>query len=143
MGMGDTPATDDQQPERDTPTTVLVDARNVLRSRWPNVPEQELVETVHHWARGEGYRAVIAFDGPAPMAGRGTHEIDEHAVVVGTGGESADDWLVREASRCRDAGRSYWLVSSDREVREAAGGGAERLIGGGGFLGVLGLDRRS
>jgi hypothetical protein len=28
----------------------------------------------------------------------------------------------------------YWLVTSDRGLRERAGGGADRVIGGGGFL---------
>ncbi len=34
--------------------TVLIDARNVLRSRWPNIPEDELVRLVGEWAAQEG-----------------------------------------------------------------------------------------
>ena len=30
--------------------TVLIDARNVLRSRWPNIPEDELVRLIGEWA---------------------------------------------------------------------------------------------
>jgi len=43
---------------------VLVDARNVLRSRWPNIPERELVELCAAWAaRAPGRRVVAVFDG--------------------------------------------------------------------------------
>jgi predicted RNA-binding protein with PIN domain len=107
-------------------TVVLVDGRNVMRSRWPNVPEAELVERVQRWADGQGLEAVIVFDGSAPEG------------AIGTKGESADDWIAREA---RALERSYWLVTSDRELRERAGGRAERILGGGAFLRELGLTR--
>jgi hypothetical protein len=106
-------------------TTVLVDARNVLRSRWPNVPEAELVERCRAWAEEQGLTALLVFDGPAPDG------------AIGTGEESADDWIARAAAEL-DA--PYWLVTSDRELRERAGGNAERTIGGGSFLRELGLD---
>jgi predicted RNA-binding protein with PIN domain len=107
-------------------TVVLVDGRNVMRSRWPNVPEAELVERVQRWADGQGLEAVIVFDGRAPEG------------AIGTKGESADDWIAREA---RALERSYWLVTSDRELRERAGGRAECILGGGAFLRELGLTR--
>jgi rRNA-processing protein FCF1 len=50
--------------------------------------------------------------------------------VVGTSAESADDWITRRASELAE---SYVLVTSDRELRERAGGKAERVIGGGAF----------
>jgi hypothetical protein len=106
-------------------TVVLVDARNVLRSRWPNVPEADLVERCRAWAEERGVQAVLVFDGQAPEG------------AVGTGGESADDWIARAAAELREP---YWLVTSDRELRERAGTRAERTIGGGGFLRELGLD---
>jgi hypothetical protein len=105
-------------------TVVLVDARNVLRSRWPNVPEAELVERVRGWAEREGVEAQIIFDGQAPEGG------------VGTAGESADDWIARAATEIEEP---YWLVTSDRGLRTRAGGGAERIIGGGAFVRELGL----
>lgn len=101
-------------------TTLVVDARNVLRSQWPNIPEQELVDLVRAWAGREGVRPLIVFDGRAPV---------EAEDVLGTGGESADDWIAREAP----ALAPYWLVTSDRELRQRAGGHAERVIGGGSF----------
>jgi FMN phosphatase YigB (HAD superfamily) len=105
-------------------TVVLVDARNVLRSRWPNVPEAELVERIRGWAEREGVEAQNIFDGQAPGGG------------VGTAGESADDLIARAATEIEEP---YWLVTSDRGLRTRAGGGAERIIGGGAFVRELGL----
>jgi hypothetical protein len=102
--------------------TVLVDARNVLRSRWPNIPEDELVALVRDWAAKEGLDTEIVFDGRAPEGG------------IGTGPESADDWIARRAA---EIDGPYWLVTSDRELRERAGGRAKRIIGGGAFAGLL------
>jgi hypothetical protein len=106
-------------------TVVLVDARNVLRSRWPNVPEAELVERSRDWTAEQGLNAVLVFDGQAPEGG------------VGTTGESADDWIARAAAELDEP---YWLVTSDRELRRRAGERAERTLGGGAFLRELGLD---
>jgi rRNA-processing protein FCF1 len=103
---------------------VLIDARNVLRSQWPNIPAGALVELARAWATEEGVVALLVFDGRAPV---------EATDVVGTGGESADDWIAREAPRYEP----YWLVTSDRELRERAGGGAERVLGGGSFARTL------
>jgi len=107
--------------------TVLVDARNVLRSRWPNIPERELVERCRVWADDQGVEATLVFDGTAPDG------------AVGTGAETADDWIARRAAELAEEGRPYWLVTSDRELRERAGTSAERVIGGGSFVGELGL----
>jgi predicted RNA-binding protein with PIN domain len=109
---------------------VLVDGRNVQRSRWPNVSSEELVAAVERWAATEGAESVVVFDGGAPEG------------AVGTGAESADDWITRRAFELAAAGESYWLVTSDRELRERAGGEAEQITGGGGFLSLLGLARR-
>ena len=76
------------------------------------------------WAEGEGVEALLVFDGGAPV---------DASDVVGTGAESADDWIAREAARYVP----YWLVTSDRELRERAGGAAERVIGGGSFARTL------
>jgi predicted RNA-binding protein with PIN domain len=112
--------------------TVLVDGRNVLRSQWPNIPEDELVTLACEWAARHGLRAVVVFDGRAPEVSTG-----EHCTVVGTADESADDWLTRRAGELREEGRPFWLVTSDRALRDAAGAGAERTIGGGSFANEL------
>lgn len=99
-------------------TTVFVDARNVLRSEWPNIPEAELVEAVRAWAAEQGLEPVVVFDGTAP------------AGAIGSGRESADDRLTRETALAEGP---YWLVTSDRELRRRAGERAERVLGGGSF----------
>jgi len=107
--------------------TVLVDARNVLRSQWPNVPEQELVRRCLDWADRHDHEVVLVFDGKAPGM------VVERGTLVGSGGESADEWLIREAPRYPGS----WLVTSDRALREAVGSNAARVIGGGAFLSEL------
>jgi hypothetical protein len=98
-----------------------VDARNVLRSLWPNLEDRDVVKGTRTWADGEGVEAEVIFDGPSPEGG------------IGTGAESADDWIARRAGELE----SYWLVTSDRELRKRAGGRAERVIGGGAFARIL------
>jgi hypothetical protein len=103
-----------------TRVTVLVDAENVRRSTWPNVSREELVEAVRAWAGEAGHNALIVFDGSAPY--------DAPDLVSGRG--TADDWLAAHAYEYAP----YWLVTSDRKLRERAGSRAERIIGGGSFL---------
>jgi predicted RNA-binding protein with PIN domain len=110
---------------------VLIDAENVRRSRWPNVAPDEFVQLTCDWAQRNGLHAVVVFDGPAPDGQSDT------CIVVGATGESADDWIVRRAAELRAAGASFWLVTSDRDLRRRAGDGAERTIGGGSFAGEL------
>ena len=102
---------------------VLVDAPNVRRSLWPNLSPERLVELLARWAEAEGVEAIAVFDGPAPDGVAGIE-------VVGTGAESADDWITRRAAELSEP---YALVTSDRELRERAGGNAERIVGGGAF----------
>jgi hypothetical protein len=104
--------------------TVLVDAENVRRSRWPNLSRRELVDAVRDWSARTGHPTLVVFDGSAP------EEADD---LVGARG-SADDWLAAHAAEHVP----YWLVTSDRELRERAGGQADRLVGGGAFLRELG-----
>ena len=92
--------------------TVIVDAENVRRSVWPNIARDELVTLVETWADGQGHRALVVFEGE----------------------ETADDRIARWAAEPEGP---YWLVTSDRELRERAGGRAERVIGGGGFARML------
>jgi predicted RNA-binding protein with PIN domain len=102
---------------------VLVDAPNVRRSLWPNLSPERLVELLARWAESEGAEAIAVFDGPAPEPVAGVE-------VVGTGSESADDWITRKAAELTEP---YVLVTSDRELRVRAGGNAARIVGGGAF----------
>jgi len=92
--------------------TVIVDAENVRRSVWPNIPARELVQLVEAWAEREGHRPLVVFEGE----------------------ETADDVIARWAAAPQEP---YWLVTSDRGLRARAGGGAERVVGGGAFARML------
>ena len=109
---------------------VFVDANNVRRSQWPNLSDEALVERVRAWAARHGHESVIVFDREAPGGIVGSERLDGRTTLVGSGPESADDWLIQEVP----AHPGAWLVTSDRTLREAAGGSAGRVIGGGSFL---------
>jgi hypothetical protein len=104
-------------------TTVLVDAENVRRSFWPNLSRGELVRRAREWARANGKGLIVVFDG-APF---------EPAPDLVCGEPSADEWLAVHASEYVP----YWLVTSDRELRDRVGGAAERIVGGGSFLELI------
>jgi hypothetical protein len=106
--------------------TVIIDAENVRRSRWPNLSREELIERARRWAASEGHALLIVFDGRAPA------EADD---LVSAG--DADDWIAAHAAEYAP----YWLVTSDRELRRRAAA-AERTIGGGAFLRMLGAGGR-
>jgi hypothetical protein len=119
---------------------VLVDARNVMRSRWPNIREDRFVELVREWAEQEEARVVAVFDGRAPgeaVEAVGVHELDGRTSIVGTGGESADDWIAEHAREMAQDGQELWLVSSDRGLRDRVADHVDRVIGGGSFAGRL------
>ena len=88
--------------------TVLVDAENVRRSVWPNIPRNELEERCREWGR------------------RHSHEV----IVVWEGAETADDRIAWEV---RQLAPPVWVVTSDRELRERVADRVERIIGGGAF----------
>jgi hypothetical protein len=106
-----------------TRVTVLVDAENVRRSRWPNLTREELVERSRAWAHENDKNLLVVFDGRPP----------ENAPDLVRGEPTADDWLAAHAREHAP----YWLVTSDRELRRRAGHDAEKIVGGGAFLGEL------
>jgi predicted RNA-binding protein with PIN domain len=110
----------------------LVDGENVRRSQWPNLDRAELVRLVRRWAEATGNHALVVFDGAPPDV-----ESDDVVKVVGTTGETADDRIARDAGHLADAGRPYRLVTSDRGLRERAGGHADDVLGGGTFVRTL------
>jgi hypothetical protein len=97
---------------------VVVDAENVRRSMWPNLSKRDLVDRTRDWARKEGVPLLIVFDGPPP------EEADD---LLGSGDRTADDVIAELPG-------PFWLVSSDRGLRERVAGRAEKLIGGGSFV---------
>ena len=98
---------------------VVVDAENVRRSLWPNLQPEELVRRTREWAVGEGHELLVVFHGPPP---------EDAPDLVGSA--DADDAIV-ELAEAID--QPWWLVTSDRELRERVGDGPERIMGGGSF----------
>jgi hypothetical protein len=88
--------------------TVLVDAENVRRSLWPNMPGAELEERAQAWAEERGHAVTIVWEGS----------------------ESGDDQIARLVG---EIDPPVWVVTSDRELRERVRERAERIIGGGSF----------
>jgi hypothetical protein len=97
---------------------IVVDAENVRRSAWPNLSKVELVERSRAWAEREGFDLLVVFDGPRP---------EDAPDLLGSGGRSADDVIAELPA-------AFWLVTSDRALRERVGDKAERVLGGGSFL---------
>jgi hypothetical protein len=116
---------------------VIVDARNVMRSRWPNLREDWFLERVRVWAERERLRALVVFDGRAAGGTLGEAELDERTTIVGAGGRIADDWIADRAPALAAEGQRLWLVSSDRGLRERLAKYVERTVGGGSFAGML------
>ena len=104
-------------------TLVVVDAENVRRSTWPNLSKEELVRRSREWAEQQGVPLLVVFDGAPP---------EEAPDLVGSGGRSADDVIA-------ELDGPFTLVTSDRGLRERVGDRAGRTIGGGSFLGELGV----
>ena len=116
---------------------MLVDAYNVMRSRWPNLAPDRFVELAQAWAQREDVHVLVVFDGAAPGGVGGRADVDERVTLAGTGPGSADDWIVSEAERLAAEGAVTWLVSSDRLLRRRAAPFVQRTIGGGAFAGLL------
>jgi hypothetical protein len=87
---------------------VLVDAENVRRSLWPNMPGAELEERAHSWGDERGHAVTVVWEAT----------------------ESGDDQIARLAGELEPP---VWVVTSDRELRERVRGRAQRIIGGGSF----------
>jgi hypothetical protein len=99
---------------------VVVDAENVRRSRWPNLSREELVCRAREWAAADRHELLVVFDGTPP---------EEAPDLVGS--RNADDAIV-ELAACFE--RPWWLVTSDRALRERVGDAPERTLGGGSFV---------
>jgi hypothetical protein len=99
---------------------VVVDAENVRRSRWPNLSRKELVRRARVWADRERHELVVVFDGTPP---------EDAADLLGS--RNADDAIVDLASQLAPP---WWLVTSDRGLRERVGDRPARVLGGGSFV---------
>jgi hypothetical protein len=87
---------------------VLVDAENVRRSLWPNMPGDELEERSAAWGEREGHVVQVIWEGS----------------------ESGDDQIARLVE---ELDPPVWVVTSDRGLRERVRDSTDRIIGGGSF----------
>jgi hypothetical protein len=87
---------------------VVVDAENVRRSVWPNMPGTELEERTQAWGDERGHTVTVVWEGT----------------------QSGDDQI---ASLVRQLEPPVWVVTSDRELRDRVREHSERVIGGGSF----------
>jgi hypothetical protein len=87
---------------------VLVDAENVRRSLWPNMPGGELEDRAKAWADEHGHAVTVVWETE----------------------ESGDDRLARLVRQLQPP---VWVVTSDRGLRERVLDHADRVIGGGSF----------
>ena len=115
---------------------VIIDGRNVMRSRWPNAGERELVEAVARWADDHARTPIVAvvFDGTYEGEGPGMYEHDIRTVVVATKGEIADDVIVREVEELRAEAAPVIVATSDAELRARVEALGAKVVGGGSFL---------
>lgn len=74
-----------------------------------------------------GIEVVLVFDGAGPFGPR-THAVGAGLTVVGSGGAAGDAVVERLAAAAVAEGRTVDVVSSDRQVRQAAGAGALRVL---------------
>ena len=88
--------------------TVFIDAENVRRSVWPNIPGPELDTLCRQWGHAHGHDVVVVWEGDA----------------------TADDQI---AHKVREVAAPVWVVTSDQELRSRVTDYAERIIGGGSF----------
>jgi predicted RNA-binding protein with PIN domain len=95
--------------------TVLVDAENVRRSLWPNIPKNELEDLARRWGADHGHEVIVVWESET----------------------SADDRIARAAAELEPP---VWVVTSDRELRERVAPHAERVLGGGSFARELRQD---
>jgi predicted RNA-binding protein with PIN domain len=104
---------------------VLIDGNNLLfaaRDKDPERPPSRsmLCLRLGRWARRTGETVAVIFDGPAPAKPLARQISDPNVGVRYSGaGVSADDVLMK-AIAADSAARSLLVVSSDREVAQAA-----------------------
>jgi predicted RNA-binding protein with PIN domain len=124
---------------------VLIDGNNLLFAARDTDPERPpsrsmLCLKLGQWARRTRETVVVIFDGPAP-AGPLARQISDPNVGVSYSGAgvSADDVLIR-AIAADSAARLLLVVSSDREIAQAARRRRARRMRSDAFWSKVGRD---
>lgn len=115
---------------------VIIDGRNVMRSRSPHAGERELVEAVARWAAEHARTPIVAvvLAGTYEGAGPGMFEHDERTVVVATEGDDSNDVIVAEVEELRADSEPVIVATSDDVLRERVEAFGAKVIDGGAFL---------
>lgn len=115
---------------------VIIDGRDVLRSRSPNPGERELVDAVARWAAQHARTPIVAvvFGGTYEGDGPGMYEHDERTVVVATDGEVAGNVIVGEVEELRAESEPVIVVTSDGELCARVEAHGAKAIDSGSFL---------
>ena len=120
------------------PTMVLVDGSNVARCRTWVVrsghaqlddldTKRRLVDAICSWAASSHLEVFVTFDGAGPWR-EGEVRVAPSVTVVGSGTQVGDDLIESLAAAFHRERRTFWLVTSDAELRHVAGARAERVI---------------
>jgi rRNA-processing protein FCF1 len=105
---------------------LVVDAENVRRSIWPNVPLDELVELCARHAEREALDVVVALDGPPAQLAA------DQVPLLAEPGRSADDLIVAHVAGL--APGTATVATSDRALRERLDAHLVSFVGGGAFV---------
>lgn len=104
---------------------VIIDGNNLLfaargaEDDGPLVGRSMLCDAIGEWARRRGEQVRVVFDGPAPSQAL-AQQIGHAAIDVSySGSTSADDALI-EVLDTDSAARRLLVVSTDREIAQAA-----------------------
>ncbi|MFH1746994.1 MAG: NYN domain-containing protein [Planctomycetota bacterium] len=104
---------------------VIIDGNNLLYAARdaegdaPLVGRSILCDTVGGWALRRGERVRIIFDGPAPSDGLAS-QIGNSEIQVSYSGSATADAALIEILETDSAARRLLVVSSDREIMQAA-----------------------
>ena len=103
---------------------VLIDGNNLLYAALEDDPERPPSRSVlclrlSQWARRTGERVTVVFDGPVPPAGL-REQTEHHPLNVIYSGTASADEVVTDIVNNDSAARRLIVVSSDREIAQAA-----------------------
>ena len=115
---------------------VIIDGRDVLRTREPSPGERELVEAVARWANEHPRTPIVAvvFDGAYGDGEPGMVEHDQRTVVVATGAEPGADVIVAEVEELRAESEPVIVVTGASDLRERVESLGAKVIEGASFL---------
>lgn len=106
---------------------VFIDGNNLLHAAYADEPERPisraaLCARLGEWAVQNQANVTVIFDGPEPPPGLAAQTAHSALNVIYSGAGVTADAVIIERIRSDVAGRSWWIVTSDREIVRAARG---------------------